>query len=865
MSLRPFYLIAGLLACLIFAAQAQPPVPLSDPVQGSLTAQLLQWPLQWHPQSHPQQHLAEPTGVEALTDHRQQRLLLFGMLYGALTAMVIYNLFLAFSVRERGYFYYVGYLIAASLLLAANEGHLAQYLWPDIGWPRLAFYTVCFALQILGFYLFSAHFLQLQRQQRPLYQLLSLLTVAILILITVGQLLGEPRVMRAALGGSVLLYVVALAAGIRLRLTGMASADHYVLAILSLLLGLAASALARLGILPGRGDPQDYTTIGTVVMLMLFSLALADRINQLRRENRAASSGISKANEETQRINAELGKAREERQRLEQLLAQAREEGRAKSDYLAAISHQVRTPMNGILGMAELLRESPLDNSQLHYIHAIERSGRALVEIISELVDFADIEAGNLHLALDPFDPERVVDDCLSILSLAALEKRNNLIADVDPTLPRHLRGDARKLQQVLLNLLGNAIKFTEDGDIVVRVRRSTRPAVNSAELLFEVLDTGRGIASELLPHLFTPFTAHDHSSSEGRGTGLGLPISKQLIELMDGQIGVESTPGEGSRFWFTARCLFSGDTDEAREQPFMGRRILLVEAHPVLGDSLERTLNGWGALVTRVGTTDAAKQILGHHAEQSQPFDVALIEHQLPSGSGLHLAAEIVASDLATPPMILITSVTTALSAEDLTRSGIEIVLEKPVTHHQLKDTLESALGQYQEQVSRRKLSAGGPSSQPRAEADLPLQGMRVVVAEDNSVNQMVIAALLRKLGVEPIVVGDGLAAVDAVREQHPDAVLMDCEMPEMDGYQAARQIRSRERREGLPAMPIIALSAHATSEHQERAVAAGIDNYLTKPVTGQALKVALSSVYRERAAPASSMSGKPEPTSHG
>lgn len=779
---------------------------------------------------------AELWQEDAFFSYDQHRSTLYGMLYGALAVMAIYNLFLALSVRERSYFYYVIYLTSTALLLAGDEGHLAQYLWADRSWPRLEFYALSFAISVLTFFLFSAHFLKLRRQQLRLYQGLLLVTIASEALIFTGGILTEAWAIRAALGTTMLLYLGALVAGVRLRLSGVISAGHYVLAILSMVLGLIATNLANLGLLPHTTGIQSYAAIGTVLMLVFFSLALADRINQLRKENLAANTGIAKANEETQRINAELNQAREERQRLEQTMAQTRSESRAKSGYLATISHQIRTPMNGMLGMADLLKETSLDSSQLHYVHTIERSGRALVEIVSELLDFADIESGKLALAIDPFDLETVVDDCLSILSLAAVEKRLNLIADIDPDLPRHLRGDARKLQQVLLNLLGNAIKFTDEGDVVLRVRRSQRPAVNSVELRFEITDTGCGINPELIPHLFTPFTTDDKHNTEGRGTGLGLPISKQLVELMDGQIGVDSTPGEGSMFWFTARCLVVSDQEqESRdEQLFVGRRILVVEAHPILAESLERTLQTWGAKVDIVTDADAAEQALVRSVEQARLFDAALIDHQLPSGSGLTLAAEIAKSDLATPPMVLMTAMTQTLNNRELDASGIDVVLEKPLTHHQLQDALQRTLGQ-----ARRR-------QQPVEPPTLPLQGMRVLVAEDNSVNQMVVATMLRKLGAEPEVVADGLAAVMAVQQQPPDAILMDCEMPELDGYQAARQIRNWERREGRTPIAIIALSAHATSDHRERARAAGIDEYLTKPVARQALEGALRDVRR-------------------
>lgn len=771
----------------------------------------------------------------AATDPASSRHMLTGMLYGALALIILYSVFLALSVRERSYFYYLLHALAVGVLLAAAVGYPPYSTLSGDG-PGEAMATAAFAVALLFFFLFATHFLQLQRHHSEFHYGLLLLTIAAEVLIFSAALWGEHWALRAALVATGLVYLGALVAALRRRIAGMSSAGYFALAIIALFLGLISANLNG----PDLRNVIDGAAItGALIMLVLFSLALADRINQLRTENRSAHTGIAKANEQAQRINAELSQARDEHQRLEESIAHTREESRAKSSYLTTLSHQIRTPMSSIMGMAELLKESPLDGSQLHYVYTIERAGKALVEIISELLEFAEVESGRLQLAVEPFDLQTVVDDCLSILSLAALERRVNLIADIDPALPRHLRGDARKLQQVLLNLLGNAIRFTDGGDVVLKVSRSERPAVNGVELRFDVTDTGIGIKPEQMPQLFTPFTAEGGPSSDGRRAGLGLPISKQLVELMDGDIGVESTPGEGSRFWFTVRCMLSRESEIAPERTLAGRRILLVEAHPTLAESLEHMLTAWGARVQTVIDASGAQKALVRSAEQAQLFDVALIDHQLPSGSGLSLAAEIAGSDLPTPPMILMTSATQSLSNRELEASEVEIVLEKPLTYHQVQDALERALGQAHRQQQME--------SQPT-----PLRGIRVLVAEDNSVNQMVVATLLRKLGAEPILVTDGLAAVQAVKEDPPDAVLMDCEMPELDGYQASRQIRNWERREGRPPLPIIALSAHATSDHRQLAQDAGIDDYLTKPVTRHALETSLRRA-RERGHPRS------------
>ncbi len=763
--------------------------------------------------------LWQPTAFQRHDHHRS---LLYGMLYGALAVMALYNLFLALTVGERSYLHYVLYLLTIGYLVAADEGHVQQYLWPDRIWPVQEMYLLVYAGSLFAFFMFSVHFLELRRRLHRAYQALLGLCALSALLLLAGGLLELSWATRGGIAGATLLYLGALAAAVRVRMQGLASAGHYIIAIVSLVIGMLATNLATLGLLPHTTGMESYASIGASVMLVFFALALADRINQLREDNRRANAGIVRANQETQRVGNELYQSREERHRLEQLVSQVRDESQAKSDFLATIGHQVRTPMSSVLGMAELLKSTRLDTTQGHYIGNIERAGQALVELIGELLDYALVEAGEQQLDITPFNLETVLDDVLSIYALRVLERQISLIAVIDRDVPRQLQGDPRKLRQVLLALLNRALQGSDGGDVVIRVRRVPRAAVNGVELRFEVIDSDpRGLSAEERDNLFTPFRRNGDNAGHG---SLGLAIARQLVSLMDGEIGVDSEPGSGNSFWFDARFFAKAD-DEAVETPLLGRRILLVEAHPLLVESLAGTLTLWGAHVDVATSADQALQTLGDMATAP---DAILIDHQLPSGSGLQLASELATAERC-PPLLLMTALSQRIEHNSLESSGIERVLEKPITFGQLREALWRLFGLSREQNA---------SSQPRAS----LAALRVLVAEDNPVNRLVIQGMLQKLGIDPVLANDGQEALNAFRQEHFDCVLLDCEMPEMDGYQASRQMRRVEQQEGRKRARILAFSAHATSDHQERASVAGMDDYLTKPVSTQALEVALA-----------------------
>ncbi len=786
---------------------------LSDielPAHGTVT---LLWQLQKSPLLHFDATLWDEAAFRLQDSHRN---LVFGMLYGALLIMALYNLFLWLTLQERHYLYYVLFLLSCGFLVGAAEGHAYQYLWPESSWPKGFVYFAVGAAGVLSFFHFSVAFLRLRRRQPRIYRAMRALAYVNVALLAGGGLLKLPILLQLSLFAAIPFFVLALVAGVRMRLRGELSAGHYSVAILVMATGVTLHNLSISGLLPLTGDSGATIAISTALMMAFFSLALADKINQLQRDSGNASSGIARANREIQRIHEELIKVREERVRLEQIATSARQESAAKSGFLATIGHEIRTPMSGVLGMAELLKGTELDQTQLHYVDVIERSGHNLMEMIGNLLDYAIIERGGMDLDIAPFAPETLLDDCISLFTLRAVEKNLDLFAELSPDIPPMLKGDATKLRQIILNLLANALKHTEHGDIVLRVAPSGHGSINSMELRFEVIDTGVGLSPEAIDRLFNPFAGEQHAPGH---TGLGLAISRQLVELMDGEIGVDSREGEGSRFWFTARFMTLPEAVAISPTPLAGRQLLLIANPGPATEAMRQTLQHWGAQVALAEDADQSRAVL---ADDARRIDLILVENPIGAGAGPALV-QTLNEAFGARPTILLTGANRPPSAAELESSGIRLVLEKPITHGPLRGAIQQAFGVV-------------PA--PRAEqSNAHFRNRYALVVEDNPVNQMVLVGQLRQLGVEARAVDNGHAAVDLCRELYFDIVLMDCEMPQLDGYETARLLRAQEQRDGLKRSRIIAVSAHASSDHQKRALDAGMDDCLTKPVTQQTL----------------------------
>lgn len=721
--------------------------------------------------------------------------------YGLMAVMIAYNLFLAWGIRDKIYLFYVLTMASVAGFQMILHGAAFQFLWPQ--WPDWNSMSMAVFIPLSNALagIFSTYMLRIDEKAPGYYAVLRISIILSFILAALSLIVPYhiivPIEALCVLVSSTIVAIVS----IKCWPDGEKDARIFAVAWIVFVLGCMFMALNKFSLLPYNWFTENLMQIGSAIETVLLSLALAARINRLR-EDRV----------KLQKTQLEV---REKEMFSEKQLLEAKYESKAKSDFLAVMSHEIRTPMNGVLGVLDLLKETPLNQKQTQMVNTIHSSGRLLLNIINDILDFSKIEAGKLELESISLNVQQIISDSVAIYNGNAKQKNLMVAYYVDPAIPKSMKGDPTRIKQVIYNLMGNAIKFTDKGHIFIRAAFSKSSADNHT-VRIEVIDSGIGLSEEQQARLFDSFTQADKSTSRKfGGTGLGLAISKKLVEAMGGKIGLSSNLGEGSNFWFEVKLDWDKDQQPVTV-PEEKLQVLICSDYLPLIDFVASGLNSQFCSVQPV--------ILSGYQTQIPQFNIAFDK-----------ALVLVEKNPTIEPKVC-----SYLSENNQLQNGQIIVFNHENRNDQLglsnlvvadpPFNINQMLGYDTTVFKRTKPDAIDTEEKTEQIADL-----HILIAEDNPVNQMVIKGMLKPLVGDVDIASNGKEAFNKFKNSNKpyDLIFMDCEMPEMDGYEATSSIREYEKSKGCDTqVKIVALTAHAFEEFKEKAFAVGMNAHLTKPI---------------------------------